>query len=100
MHRPLSYEVSAYPTPADSWRSSPTDPMAWVRRSEGIVGWGAAARIDTSGPTRFVDADAWWRDLTARTVVRDEVGLPGSGLVAFGSFGFADDPGDSTLIVP
>jgi menaquinone-specific isochorismate synthase len=77
-----------------------TDPMAWVRRSEGIVGWGAATRIDTSGPTRFADADAWWRELAARTVVRDEVGLPGSGLVAFGSFGFADDPGDSALIVP
>ena len=77
-----------------------TDPMAWVRRSEGIVGWGTATRIDTSGPTRFADADAWWRDLTGRTVVRDEVGLPGSGLVAFGSFGFADDPGHSSLIVP
>jgi menaquinone-specific isochorismate synthase len=77
-----------------------TDPMAWVRRSEGIVGWGTAVRIDTAGPTRFDDADAWWRDLAARTVVRDEVNLPGSGLVAFGSFGFADDPGDSTLIVP
>ncbi|MGH3477721.1 MAG: isochorismate synthase [Nocardioidaceae bacterium] len=77
-----------------------TDPMAWVRRSEGIVGWGTATRIDTSGPSRFTEADAWWRDLTGRTVVRDEVGLPGSGLVAFGSFGFADDPGDSSLIVP
>lgn len=77
-----------------------TDPMAWVRRSEGIVGWGTATRIDTAGPSRFADADAWWRDLTSRTVVRDEVGLPGSGLVAFGSFGFADDPGDSSLIVP
>src|SRR5690606_12548492 len=58
------------------------------------------ARIDTTGPTRFADADAWWRDLAGRTVVRDEVGLPGSGLVAFGSFAFADEPGDSTLIVP
>jgi menaquinone-specific isochorismate synthase len=77
-----------------------TEPMAWVRRSEGIVGWGAAARIDTSGPTRFADADAWWHALARRTVVRDEIGLPGSGLVAFGSFGFADDPGDSTLVVP
>ncbi len=33
-------------------------------------------------------------------MVRDEVGLPGSGLVCFGSFAFADEPGDSVLVVP
>ena len=33
-------------------------------------------------------------------VVRDEAGVPGSGLVCFGSFAFADDPGDSVLVVP
>ena len=33
-------------------------------------------------------------------VVRDEVGEPGTGLVCFGSFAFADEPGDSVLVVP
>lgn len=74
--------------------------LAWLRGGDGIVGWGVAATITTSGATRFADADAWWRELTARSVVRDEVDLPGSGLVAFGSFAFADDPGTSTLVVP
>ena len=38
--------------------------------------------------------------LAGGAVVRDEVGLPGTGLVCFGSFAFADEPGDSVLVVP
>jgi len=33
-------------------------------------------------------------------VMRDEVSLPGTGVVAFGSFAYADSPGSSVLIVP
>ena len=73
---------------------------AWVRRGEGLVGWGVAACIRTSGAERFAAAHDWWRRQTRSAVVRDEVRLPGSGLVAFGSFAFADDPGDSVLVVP
>ncbi|HET9419773.1 MAG TPA: chorismate-binding protein, partial [Nocardioides sp.] len=75
-------------------------PVAWVRRGEGLVGWGQAARVTTAGATRFADADKWWRETTARAVVRDEVEEPGTGLVCFGAFGFADEPGDSALVVP
>ena len=32
--------------------------------------------------------------------MRDEVDEPGTGLVCFGSFAFADEPGDSVLVVP
>jgi menaquinone-specific isochorismate synthase len=74
--------------------------MAWLRRGQGIVAWGEAARCVTSGPDRFADAVDWWRALTAAAVIRDEVGVPGTGLVTVGSFGFADDPGDSVLVVP
>jgi len=75
-------------------------PVAWLRRGEGLVGWGVAACRRTSGATRFADADKWWTETAARAVVRDEVTEPGTGLVAFGTFGFADDPGDSALVVP
>lgn len=75
--------------------------MAWVRRGEGIVGWGEAARIDTSGTERFAEADARWRELAGRMVVRDEVQEPGTGPVAFGSFAFAaDSPAGGSLVVP
>lgn len=76
------------------------DNVAWIRGGDGIVGWGRAAHIDTSGPERFSDAQLWWSELSNHVVVRDAVRAPGSGLVAFGSFGFADSPGDSVLIVP
>ncbi|GAA1922334.1 chorismate-binding protein [Nocardioides lentus] len=79
----------------------PTDgPLAWVRRGEGLVGWGRAAEVRTSGPGRFDEADAWWSELVGHAVVRDEVSVPGTGPVAFGSFAFADDPGSSVLVVP
>ncbi len=74
--------------------------MTWLRRGEGLVGWGVAAQILTTGPTRFADADKWWAETTARAVVRDEVDEPGTGLVCFGTFAFADEPGDSLLTVP
>jgi len=76
------------------------DVTTWVRRGEGLVGWGTAAVCRTRGPGRFAQARAWWSDLVGSAVVRDEAVLPGSGLVCFGSFAFADEPGDSVLVVP
>ena len=80
---------------------SATDPAtAWVRNGDGLVGWGVAAVVRPSGPDRFAHARAWWVEQVATAVVRDEVGLPGTGLVCFGSFAFADHTGDSVLVVP
>ncbi|MFC5380804.1 isochorismate synthase [Aquipuribacter nitratireducens] len=77
------------------------EPLAWVRRGEGLVGWGRAARIRTSGPDRFADAERRWRELLGGSVVRDEVRLRGTGPVAFGSFAFADaSASESVLEVP
>lgn len=78
-----------------------TGPLAWVRRGEGLVGWGETLRIRTSGEGRFADAEAAWLDLVTHAVVRDEVGLPGTGPVAFGSFAFSpDSPAGGVLVVP
>jgi menaquinone-specific isochorismate synthase len=76
------------------------DATTWVRRGEGFVGHGEALRLDVSGPDRFGTAVRWWSEVADAAAVRDEVGEPGTGLVAFGSFAFADQPGDSTLVVP
>ncbi|WP_028653472.1 isochorismate synthase [Nocardioides halotolerans] len=80
-------------------------PVTWLRHGNGLVGCGVAAQIRTSGARRFEDANDWWRDLTARAIVRSDVDEPGSGLVAFGTFAFSDAPatgpaGESVLIVP
>ncbi|SFS45383.1 isochorismate synthase [Saccharopolyspora flava] len=74
--------------------------LSWVRAGEGLVGWGCAARLDTSGAGRFADADSWWRRLCGHIDVDDAVGLPGCGPVAFASLAFADVPGDSVLVLP
>lgn len=76
------------------------DALAWVHREDGLVGWGRAAELSCTGADRFAEAAAWWRDLASHSVVRDDVDRPGSGLVAFGSFTFADDGVGSTLVVP
>nr|WP_255669019.1 isochorismate synthase [Aeromicrobium duanguangcaii] len=75
------------------------DALAWVHGGDGIVGWGRAATFTPEGRGRFDAADDWWADVVESSVVRDEIELPGSGLIAFGSFTFADRPG-STLTVP
>ncbi len=74
-------------------------PLTWLRNGEGFVGWGVADSLQRTGPDRFVDADSWWSRIRDRAVVRGGDGLPGGGLIAFGSFAFAD--GDvSILTVP
>jgi menaquinone-specific isochorismate synthase len=74
-----------------------TNALAWVRHGDGLVGWGESLRFETFGPGRFADADDAWRQVLDRAVVHDDVGLPGSGLVAFGSFAFDDvSPGDES----
>lgn len=78
----------------------PDDP-AWVREGEGMVGWGRAVEVDTgAGPERFRRAAEGLADLANQTVLEDEVGVPGGGLVAFASFTFDDRSHGSVLLVP
>ncbi len=76
------------------------EPVCWLRAGAGLVGWGIAAQVRTSGATRFADADKWWSEAVSRAVIRDEVAEPGTGPIAFGAFAFADEPGHSVLTVP
>jgi menaquinone-specific isochorismate synthase len=76
------------------------DALAWVHGGDGLVGWGRAAEFRTSGADRFVEASEWWSELAAHAVVRDDVDVPGSGLITFGSFTFSDDADGSVLVVP
>ncbi|WP_083283525.1 isochorismate synthase MenF [Humibacillus sp. DSM 29435] len=73
--------------------------VSWVRRGDGLVGWGTALAFEARGPERFAAAEAWWQQIGASAVVRDEVSAPGSGLVCFGTFPFADDSAETARIV-
>ena len=76
-------------------------PLLWLRRGEGIAGVGEALRLEFSGATRVMDAADAWRSLAAAATVTDPVRVPGTGLVAFGTFAFADESeAASVLIVP
>ncbi len=99
---PLVVRTVALDAPDDLLSLLPEDaPLTWVRRGDGLVGWGEAVRIAVSGGTRFADAERAWQRLVAHAVVRDEVRLPGTGPVAFGSFAFDDESAaGSVLVVP
>ncbi len=95
----------ADPGPLLALLGAGADAVAWVHHGDGLVGWGRAAQFTTEGPDRFDDAHRWWTALTEACTTTDDVDLPGTGLVAFGSFTFADkaDPGSggpSRLVVP
>jgi menaquinone-specific isochorismate synthase len=74
--------------------------LAWVRRGEGLVGWGEADRLEVSGPDALATAAAWWAERCARTEVHDPLGIPGSGPVVFASIAFDPTAGSSVFIVP
>ncbi|WP_239451856.1 isochorismate synthase MenF [Frondihabitans sp. PAMC 28766] len=79
----------------------PRQPLAFVRRNDGIAGVGTALRLEFRGETRMSDAARAWREIAAAAQVDDEVTVAGSGLVAFGSFAFAAESQEaSVLIVP
>ncbi len=75
--------------------------LAWIRRGEGLVGWGEVARVTVpAGQDRFTAADKWLRALLDGAQVEDRVGAPGCGPVAFGSFTFDPTSEGSVLILP
>lgn len=80
----------------------PNNPMTFIRGGDGIVGWGEAVRLESTLLTgRVADLAAQWRALVADAVVTNDLLLPGTGLVAFGTFAFSDSSAaKSALIVP
>ena len=79
----------------------PVSASAFIRNGQGLVGFGEAVRLSARGPRRMQELAEAWRALVAKTVVEDQVRQTGSGLVAFGTFAFADDSSaESVLIVP
>ncbi|SER16078.1 isochorismate synthase [Microlunatus flavus] len=78
-----------------------TDALAWIRGGDGMVAWGEVVRHKAASPA---DAEEWWTTLVASCDEETELdgAVPGSGLVAFGSFVFDPDntSASSGLVVP
>ncbi|NVM93423.1 isochorismate synthase [Arthrobacter wenxiniae] len=77
------------------------DAFCWLRRGEGLLGYGEIAQFTGTGPERFADAEQWWKDMLAGALVRDPLRVPGTGALAFGSFAFSKtSPHASVLVIP
>ncbi|MDP1720610.1 MAG: isochorismate synthase [Candidatus Nanopelagicaceae bacterium] len=72
------------------------DPVTWVRRGEGLVGWGVHASTTVSGPQRFRQAREWWHQELEKLAVTDSVHLSGTGPILFASFSFS--PADESVL--
>ncbi|MDN4480758.1 isochorismate synthase [Demequina muriae] len=98
---PLVVRTVEIPAPDDLLALLPPHGISWVRRGQGLIAWGESARLETAGAQRIDEADAWWRRVTRHALVRDDVRQAGTGLVAFGSFSFADaSAAGGSLVVP
>ncbi len=102
MPRTLTVRTVKVPDPGDLLVRLPDlAPSAWIHRGDGLVGWGQAARLVLpAGEDRFAVGEQWLAELFGAARVTDEVGLPGTGPVAFGSFTFDPASAGSVLIVP
>jgi len=78
----------------------PEQALAWVKDDEGLIGWGELARLEVKGPDTFAQASRWWREQLAEITVTDEVGIPGTGAVLFGSAAFDIRTGASVFVIP
>lgn len=80
---------------------APSSPLLWWRRNEGMVGHEPLITRHFHGNDRFREAAAAWKEIVSSAEVTDEVNLPGTGLMAFGTFGFRYTSSvPSVLIVP
>ena len=74
--------------------------LSWVRRGDGLVGRGEAARLEVSGPHALAEAAEWWASYTDGLDVDDDLGITGTGPVLFASIAFDPVAGTSVFVVP
>ena len=98
----LTVSTVSVADPGDLLSGLPSSAVsAWIHQGDGLVGWGEAARLTIpAGEDRFATGEKWLAELFDAARVTDEVDVPGSGPVAFGSFTFDPASDGSVLIVP
>jgi menaquinone-specific isochorismate synthase len=99
----LTVRTTAIPAPGDLLGAIPVAEAvhAWVRHGAGLVGWGEVAQATLpAGNDRFTAGEKWLREIFDGAEVTDEVGVHGTGLIAFGSFTFDDCSDGSVMSIP
>jgi menaquinone-specific isochorismate synthase len=98
--RVLTSEL-ATPEDFDLTRHFPENPTAFVRNGQGLIGFGEAARFETSGLNRISELATAWREQVEQSEITDPLQVQGTGLVGFGSATFSPDSTlNSVLIIP
>jgi menaquinone-specific isochorismate synthase len=79
----------------------PEGGLGWLSEATSLVAHGPFLPIESgSGTGQFENASAAFRRLVDRGTVEDEVDLPGTGPVLFGSFTFDPEASGSLVLVP
>lgn len=79
----------------------PENAVVFMRFGQGLIGSGEAIILRAKGTNRIEDLAESWRELVSKAEIDDVVGVPGTGLVGFGSISFAGDSSyESVLTVP
>jgi menaquinone-specific isochorismate synthase len=74
---------------------------SFIHQNQGLIGWGEALRVTSIGANRITELDQNWREVVSTAEITDQVNLPGTGLIAFGSIAFADQStAESVLVIP
>jgi menaquinone-specific isochorismate synthase len=93
-------KTQSFDAPADLLSLAPEECVLWLGPDTELVGWDLKRFEVGSGPDRYVRAMELIRSFRDRFDVQDEVGLTGTGLLAFASFTFDEDSGPSHLVFP
>ncbi|MDR2347843.1 MAG: isochorismate synthase [Bifidobacteriaceae bacterium] len=97
----LVFRTAPAPVAANLLDAAGPEPVVWLRRGQGFVGLGEAARCETTGPGRFAAAERWWQAVLARAQIEGPSRVPGMGPLALGAFAFSPtSPTPSSLVVP
>ena len=85
------------PGPLEAYLSAAPS-LAWLRRGDGMIGLGEAARLEGAD---WPEADAWWQRFSSELTIENEFDGVG-GPVVFASFPFDSDhtASASVLVVP
>ena len=83
-----------------SWQAGPeSEPLAWIKGEEGLIGFGEYARIQVQGRDRFARARDWWQSKLRDFEIHNNVHGSGTGPILFASFSF-DEKEPSYLVIP
>lgn len=73
----------------------------FLREGQLIIAQGEVLRLQAIGENRIEELSRQWKDLVSKTEVKNEVGLPGSGLIGFTSIAFsATSETQSVISIP